>query len=315
MISLAFGPVPSRRLGRSLGINNVPYKVCTYSCVYCQLGRTTNKIIKRRRFYRPEDILNEVEKRIETLRSKGERIDYLTFVPNGEPTLDVELGREILLLKRIGIPIAVLTNASLLWNKSVRKSLLKADLVSLKIDAISEEVWRLVNRPHKNLRMNKVLEGIRRFAEEFNGTVISETMVIDGVKYNGEFERIGSFLGALKNLSVAYIAVPVRPPTEKWVKPASKKALNEAFQIFSNILGSDKVKLLVEHEENEIVFAERIEDEIIGVAAVHPIRRETIIRLLEKAKADWQLIEKLLQEGKLVKLMYNGKEYYRAKLT
>ncbi|MEM4462029.1 MAG: radical SAM protein, partial [Candidatus Bathyarchaeia archaeon] len=138
MVSLAFGPISSRRLGRSLGINNVPYKVCTYSCIYCQLGETTNKIIRRRRFYKPEDILTEVEKRVKDIYLKDEHIDYLTFVPDGEPTLDANLGREISLLKRIGIPIAVLTNASLLWNKDVRKSLLEADLVSLKVDAVSE---------------------------------------------------------------------------------------------------------------------------------------------------------------------------------
>ncbi|MEM1514853.1 MAG: radical SAM protein [Thermoproteota archaeon] len=133
------------------------------------------------------------------MRRKGEHVDYLTFVPDGEPTLDVNLGREISLLKKIGIHIAVLTNASLLRNKNVRKSLLEADLVSLKVDAVSEKLWRLVNRPYKNLQLNKILEGVRKFAEEFNGVIVSETMMIDGIVYNGEFERIGSFLGELKN--------------------------------------------------------------------------------------------------------------------
>jgi len=313
MVSLAFGPISSRRLGRSLGINNVPYKVCTYSCIYCQLGETTNKIIRRRRFYKPEDILTEVEKRVKDIYLKDEHIDYLTFVPDGEPTLDANLGREISLLKRIGIPIAVLTNASLLWNKDVRKSLLEADLVSLKVDAVSKELWRLVNKPHESLQINRILEGVRRFTEEFNGVVISETMIIDGIEYNGEFERIGRFLEGLDNLSVAYISVPVRPPSEKWVKPARREILNEAFQIFSRILGGSRVKFLVEHEGNDFAFTGRIEDEILGIAAVHPIRKEAMIKLLEKAKADWQIVEKLLQEGRLVKLEYNGNEYYRAK--
>lgn len=92
-----------------------------------------------------------------------------------------------------------MTNASLLRNKNVRKSLLEADLVSLKVDAVSEKLWRLVNRPYKNLQLNKILEGVRKFAEEFNGVIVSETMMIDGIVYNGEFERIGSFLGELKN--------------------------------------------------------------------------------------------------------------------
>lgn len=230
MVSLAFGPVPSRRLGRSLGVNNVPYKSCTYSCVYCQLGKTNNKLIRRRRFYRPEDILIEVERKVRELRLKGERIDYLTFVPDGEPTLDVNIGREISLVKRTGVPVAVMTNASLLWNNRVKESLLEADLISLKVDAVSENLWRLANRPHKKLQLNDVLEGIREFTEGFEGKIISETMLIDGIKYDGEFERIGIFLEKLKNLSMTYIAVPTRPPTEEWVKPARNDVLNEAFQ-------------------------------------------------------------------------------------
>jgi len=110
-----YGPVPSRRLGRSLGINNIPSKVCSYSCVYCQAGRTTRLRGERSPFFRPEELTEEVAERVERLRGRGENVDYLSFVPNGEPTLDVTLGRTIELLKPLGIRIAVITNASLLW--------------------------------------------------------------------------------------------------------------------------------------------------------------------------------------------------------
>jgi len=99
-----FGPVPSRRLGRSLGINNIPPKICSYSCVYCQLGRTLRMEIERRAFYEPEELIRAVRERVEELREGGERIDYLTFVPDGEPTLDSNLGEEIAALKDLGIP-------------------------------------------------------------------------------------------------------------------------------------------------------------------------------------------------------------------
>ncbi|MEM3546051.1 MAG: radical SAM protein [Candidatus Bathyarchaeia archaeon] len=229
MVSLVFGPVPSRRLGRSLGINNVPYKTCTYSCVYCQLGKTTNMFVKRRCFYKPEDILIAVENKVKEILSKGERIDYLTFAPDGEPTLDINIGRGISLVKQIDLPVAVITNASLLWNRRVRESLLEADFVSLKVDAVSQDLWRVLNRPHKSLQLNDVLEGVRKFTETFEGTIITETMLIDGIKYDEEFKRIADFLGKLDKLNTAYIAVPTRPPAEKWVKPARKEALNEAF--------------------------------------------------------------------------------------
>ncbi|RJS80313.1 radical SAM protein, partial [Candidatus Bathyarchaeota archaeon] len=130
---IAFGPVPSRRLGKSLGINNIPAKVCTYSCVYCQLGRTKEITLERRAFYDPDRIFRDVRRKVEEARTRGEEIDYLTFVPDGEPTLDLNLGVEIELLRRIEIPIAILTNASLLWRRDVEEDLLKADLVSVKV--------------------------------------------------------------------------------------------------------------------------------------------------------------------------------------
>ncbi|MFO7742846.1 MAG: radical SAM protein, partial [Anaerolineae bacterium] len=132
---IAFGPVPSRRLGRSLGINNIPPKICTYSCAYCQLGRTIKMEVERRPFYEPEDILRHVQDKVEKSEGAGEAIDYLTFVPDGEPTLDANLGHEIELLQPLGIKIAVISNASLVWREDVREELGQADWVSLKVDA------------------------------------------------------------------------------------------------------------------------------------------------------------------------------------
>jgi len=156
---IAFGPVPSRRLGRSLGINNIPPKVCTYSCVYCQLGRTIKMQVERRAFYEPEDILRDVQDKVEKAREAGESVDYLTFVPDGEPTLDINLGREIELLRPLGIKIAVITNSSLIWREDVREALMKADWVSLKMDSVREEVWRRINRPHGSLQLTSILDG------------------------------------------------------------------------------------------------------------------------------------------------------------
>ena len=143
---ITFGPVPSRRLGRSLGVNNVLPKSCSYSCVYCQLGRTTNTQATRRQFYKPTDILREVEARYKNAIRQGENIDYITFVPDGEPTLDSRLGEAIDLLQSNGSKIGVISNASLIWNQSVRDDLAKADWVSLKVDAVDERTWRRVNQ-------------------------------------------------------------------------------------------------------------------------------------------------------------------------
>ena len=164
---IAFGPIPSRRLGRSLGINNIPPKVCSYSCVYCQIGLTDLMSIERKEFYSPDEIFKEVSEKVKQLQNAGEHIDYLTFVPDGEPTLDINLGKEILLLKTLRIKTAVITNASLLWDEKVRNDLMNADWVSLKIDSVDEFIWHKVNRPNGKLILQEILSGIKIFASSF----------------------------------------------------------------------------------------------------------------------------------------------------
>ena len=310
---LVFGPVPSRRLGRSLGINNIPAKTCSYSCVYCQLGKTTNITIERQEFHKPKNIFRAVEEKVDEVRLRNEKIDYLTFVPDGEPTLDANLGETISTIRQIGIPIAVLTNASLIWHDDVKKDLLEADIVSLKIDAVSENLWRKMNRPHKGLSLDVILESLTRFAEEFKGTIISETMLIDGVNYDEEFERTASFLKKLK-LDKAYIAIPTRPPTERWVKPAKEETIHTAFQIFAERLGADKVEYLVGYEGNAFAFTGNVEEDLLSIMAVHPMRKEAVQEFLRKARTDWQTMEKLLHENKLMELEYEGSIYYMRRL-
>jgi wyosine [tRNA(Phe)-imidazoG37] synthetase (radical SAM superfamily) len=137
---LVFGPVPSRRLERSLGMNNIPPKTCSYSCVYCQVGKTTNITVDRQAFYKPEELSRAVRRKVDEATARNVKIDYLTFVPDGEPTLDLSISKEISSLKQTGIPIAVITNASLLWRDDVKEDLRKADFISLKVDAVSEDL-------------------------------------------------------------------------------------------------------------------------------------------------------------------------------
>ncbi|MGD8546233.1 MAG: radical SAM protein [Candidatus Bathyarchaeota archaeon] len=307
---LAFGPVPSRRLGRSLGINNIPVKACSYSCVYCQVGKTLNMTTERQVFHKPENIFAKVKRKVDESALSNEKIDYLTFVPDGEPTLDINLGHEMSLLKEMGIPIAVLTNASLIWRDDVKEDLLKADFVSLKVDAVRESLWRKINRPNKELRLKTILEGISEFVNEYRGTVVSETMLIDGIDYGDEFGRIADFLKGLKRLDKAYVAIPTRPPTECWVRPAKEERVNDTFQTFSKKLGFDRVEYLIGYEGNKFTFTGKVEEDLLSITAVHPMRREAVKEFLEKADAKWNIISRLLSEGKLVEVDYEGNTYY-----
>lgn len=305
---IAFGPVPSRRLGRSLGVNNIPDKVCSYACVYCQIGRTLRMEIERRTFYEPEFVFEEVSKKVEEARERGERIDYVTFVPDGEPTLDANLGLEVELLRDLDVPLAILTNSSLIWREDVWNDLLLFDYVSLKLDAVREEFWRRIDRPHKSLSLEKILDGMLAFRDEFDGKIVTETMLIN-VDYGDELERIAAFLAELRP-NKAYIAIPTRPPAEKWVEPASEETINLAYQLFSERLGSDRVEYLIGYEGNAFASTGNVVEDFLSITAVHPMREEALKELLERNNADWDVVESLLKEGRLLRLKYRGETFY-----
>jgi wyosine [tRNA(Phe)-imidazoG37] synthetase (radical SAM superfamily) len=304
---LAFGPVPSRRLGRSLGVNNIPDKVCSYACVYCQIGRTLRMEIERKPFYEPEFLFEEVSKKVEEARRKGERIDYITFVPDGEPTLDINLGLEVELLRELEVPLAILTNSSLIWRDDVREDLSAFDFVSLKLDAVSEPLWRKIDRPHKSLSLERILDGMLTFRDDFDGTLVTETMLIN-IDYGDELERIADFLAELKP-DKAYIAVPTRPPAEKWVEPAKEETINLAYQLFSERLGG-KVEYLIGYEGNAFASTGNVVEDILSITAVHPMREEALRELLRKNNAGWDVVAGLLEEGKLIRLNYRGETFY-----
>jgi wyosine [tRNA(Phe)-imidazoG37] synthetase (radical SAM superfamily) len=185
----------------------------------------------------------------------------------------------------------------------------------LKVDAVSHDLWRRINRPHKDLKLDKILNGVKEFARSFEGILVSETMLIDGVNYEDELERIANFLESLVKLDRAYIAIPTRPPTEIWVKPAEEETLNAAFQKFSKGLGSDRVEFLIGYEGNAFAFTGNVKADLLSITAVHPIREEAVAELLKKANAGWQIINELLRNGELVRLEYEGNTYYMRKLT
>jgi len=139
-------------------------------------------------------------------------------------------------------------------------------------------------------------------------------MLIDGINYGDEFEKLANFLNRLKRLDKAYIAIPTRPPGEKWVKPAQEETVNAAFQAFSKKLGANRLEYLIGYEGNAFAFTGKVEEDLLSITAVHPMRREAVKEFLKKADADWSIIEKLLQEGKLVELEYEGNIYYMRKL-
>jgi wyosine [tRNA(Phe)-imidazoG37] synthetase (radical SAM superfamily) len=305
---LVFGPVPSRRLGRSLGINNVPAKRCTYSCVYCQVGRTRGRDRAPRDFYAPELLIGAVERRVEELRRRGERVDFLTFVPDGEPTLDRRLGQEIGSLRHLGVPVAVISNGSLAWRREVRTALTEADWVSLKVDAGEETAWWRANRPHASLRLEVILEGLLDFAACFAGELCSETMLVQEVNDSDvSIDSVASFLEKLRP-RVAYIAVPTRPGAEPWMRPAGEEAVNYAYQRFAERL--PRVELLTGFEGTEFASTGDPLEDLLAITAVHPLRSDAALALMARAGADPSLLDALVREGRIRTVEYQGHRFY-----
>jgi len=306
--SIAFGPVPSRRLGRSLGINNVLPKVCSYSCVYCQLGRTIKMRAERQEFYPPEELVQTVREHVDRVREGGEDIDYLTFVPDGEPTLDLNLGREIELLRPLGIPIAVISNSSLIWHDEVRWELLKADWVSLKVDSARDDVWRHIDRPHGSLALDTILLGMREFASAFDGQLVTETMLVREMNDHPEhLAELAQFLAQL-GPSAAYVSVPTRPPAEDWVQPPTEENLNQAYHILNERL--DSVEYLIGYEGDAFASTGDARQDLLSITAVHPMRREAVAKLLSRTKTDWAVVERLVEGGLLAETRYAGNVFY-----
>ncbi len=305
-----FGPVPSRRLGRSLGINNIPPKNCTYSCVYCQLGRTRNLTVERRTFIDPELILDEVSRVVERV---GEgNIDYVTFVPDGEPTLDLNLGRIVSGLREItSVKLAILTNSSLMYRPDVREDLMKFDLVSVKVDSVDRKVYRRVNRPHPSIELDTVLDGIRKFTAEYEGTVISETMLIDGLNDDLDgVERVAEFLAEIE-VDKAFISIPTRPPAEGWVKAASEQRVVEAYEVFRERLGEGRVETLIGYEGSEFALASGdVRRDVLGIMAVHPMRLDYFREVVGRGGVNPDtLMSELLREGLVRVVEYRGHKF------
>ena len=305
---IAFGPVPSRRLGQSLGVNHIPAKICTYSCLYCQVGPTSEMRVGRQEFHTPSEVAEAVMRRVRDCAASGVSIDYITFVPDGEPTLDANLGEHIRELAGTGIPVAVITNATLLWMPEVRRDLAAADLVSVKIDTTSNETWRRLNRPHGKLDLERLLDGIRTFAREYGGKLISETMLVKSV--NDTAENIADttdFLAAVAPAR-AYIGVPTRPPTDPDIAPPGNRTLVHAYETMRGKL--DHVELLVTHETGTFPQAHGGLENLLGILAVHPMREADVLSYLHGGGMDTSQLETLIRDGRVERVEYRGNVFY-----
>lgn len=300
-----FGPVPSRRLGRSLGVDLVPYKTCTFDCVYCDLGRTTHKTVSRQSYVPPEEIQGELELYLSVLDKKP---DYITLSGSGEPTLNTDIGETIRRIKEITFtPIAVLTNSSLLSLNEVRMDLSEADVVLPSLDAITPASFEYINRPHQSLKIEEIISGLIQFRKEYRGQIWLEVVFCRGI--NDDKEEIERLKGVIERIQPDRVQLntPVRPPAEDFAFPLTLGQLEE----IRKTLG-DKAEIISEFAAPLGEEFNSVKDtEILNLIKRRPCTTEDIskalgLRIDEVVKH----LDHLTKTGAIRYRMYEHRCYY-----
>lgn len=273
-----FGPVPSRRLGQSLGIDTIPLKTCNWNCIYCQLGRTKPLNNVRKEYYPPEEIVAEVQEVLQT-HQPGD-IDWLTFVGSGEPLLHASMGWLIRQIKNMtDLPVAVITNGSLLYLPEVRQELAAADAILPSLDAGTEALYRRINRPHPEITFARLVEGLIAFRDEYQGKLWVEVMLVQDL--NDGPEELWDIAEVLKKArpDAVHINLPTRPPAETWVKPPKDESLMRALAILGNVA---EVVHPAEGSFDLSGYDDPV-DAILAIITRHPMRQTE----LERALSHW----------------------------
>lgn len=301
-----FGPVPSRRLGKSLGISPIPRKTCNYSCIYCQLGRTDKMTNTRSEFFKLEDILDEFK----IYLKDSDKFDIITIVGEGEPTLYSKLGELIIELKRLtDKPIAVITNGALFSDYNVSQELLNADFVLPSLDAYNEELSRKIDRPHGSVNFKKEINSLINFSNIYKGKLWLEIMLIDN--FNSDEKSIQNFKKLLKKINYdrLYLNTPVRPPAEDFVKTVSKEVMEYA----SKELGGISIDML----SSGFFFSEVTDtnEAILSIIKRHPMNQFEIESFLKSRNISniSSFIINLKNNNKVNVIDYKGIKTYRLK--
>jgi wyosine [tRNA(Phe)-imidazoG37] synthetase (radical SAM superfamily) len=307
-----FGPVPSRRLGQSLGIDPIPQKTCNWNCVYCQLGRSTPMINERREYNPVETILEEVILALEN-HSPCE-IDWVTFVGSGEPTLHSRLGEMIRKVKaETSLPVAVITNGALLYLPEVRADLIAADAVMPTLDAGSADLYRRINRPWPELTFERLVNGLLAFRQEYSGKLWVEVMLVRGM--NDTEEALGELATVLERIQPdqVHLSLPVRPPAESWVQPANEDGVLRA----QAILGNVAQVLSPAQGEFDLGGCEDVGEAVLSIITRHPMREDELVTTLQRWSDEdvRQILRNLSESGRAQLVMRYGVRFWTASGT
>jgi wyosine [tRNA(Phe)-imidazoG37] synthetase (radical SAM superfamily) len=304
-VKYIFGPVPSRRLGLSLGVDLIPPKTCSYDCLYCQIGKTTCKVIEPSAYAPVEAVIAELDETLTKVKP-----DYVTFSGSGEPTLHVELGRLIAYVKeRTGAKVAVLTNGSLLYRPEVRERLLIADMVMPTLSTVKEETFRLIHQPHDDLNVSGVIEGLRSFRSSYRGQLFIEVMLLAG--FNDRDEDIEALRQVIAEVAPDRVQLNtvVRPPANAKAIPLDRKKLEYIKEVFgarAEIIATASIR-----EKQH--FRGTLPDAVLEMARRRPVTAEDVAGALDAPLFEVdKTVKALVQKGELRQQSHLGKDYYTA---
>ncbi|MCD6405979.1 MAG: radical SAM protein [Planctomycetes bacterium] len=302
--SYVYGPVPSRRLGRSLGVDLVPFKTCSYDCIYCQLGRTTNKTVECREWFPLDDVLRDVAAHLDS------KPDFITLSGSGEPTLYSRIRQLVSRIRDMtDTSIAIITNGSLLWKESVRESLLGVDLVVPSLDAAGEETWRRVNRPHNALSFDTMVEGLEGLRREFKGDYWLEVLLLEGITATDDEVRRIAEIAARINPDKIHLNTSMRPPAESFARPVSRADMER----FAGIIGEKAVVVAdFEAQGPEGDFSARKAD-VLALLQRRPCTLKDVAAGLGVHHNEAiKYLDELSREGTVESRLRDGKTYYEA---
>jgi wyosine [tRNA(Phe)-imidazoG37] synthetase (radical SAM superfamily) len=304
---VVYGPVHSRRLGLVIGVNNIKQKTCSYNCVYCPAGKTTLCSVCSNYCLSQYELYISIKNKLDELNREGIEIEYILFDGSGEPTLDSSLLQEIILLRDFGYKIAVVTNSSLLWNYNIQETLMSADYVSVKVDTAMEETWLRINRPHRRLTYDVILDGIKEFSKRYKGILTTDTMLIEGYN-NSEFE-ITKLIDYLKTINVEkyYFQTMIYPTVQsKVISPSMEKMKKITAKLKEQLPNS---VMLCSPETDVFFVTDDFEDELMGLLELHPVSEEAVINYAVINKSMKRLNE-MIEKGKIKEVFHNYKKFY-----
>jgi wyosine [tRNA(Phe)-imidazoG37] synthetase (radical SAM superfamily) len=304
-MSHIFGPVPSRRLGYSLGIDAVPFKVCTLNCVYCQVGRTSVKTLERKQWIAPQAILDDLR----NILAREEKIDFITFSGSGEPTLNSALGEMIDRIKDMTpTPVAVLTNGTLFHLPEVRRDVMDANVIVPSLDAVSPEVFARINRPHPELTVELMVEGLKLLRKEFRGQIWLEVMIVKNI--NDSIDELKKIADALHDINPDRVQINsvFRPAAERAIEPALMETLELA-----KVLFGEKAEIIEEfRSDRHNAVVDDIKGSIVQLIKRRPCTAGDISKSLgihESVLASH--LEILLQEQRIKEVIHRGIKFYQ----